>query len=168
MPATSIAHNHAAPNQANAVAATAELDPITASDPDPAAVTVPDPASDLGMLIVRYGIGGVMVLGGIVMLAINPAGVGVDGFAMAVGGGLSVLMLNFMFRLSVSSEGDREREEQARIYFDEHGEWPEETPSQGRRWTLPAGVVTYEQEQARLRETAPSAPSIRETAGRAA
>ena len=46
--------------------------------------------------------------------------------------------------------------------------WPEETPSQGRRWTLPAGVVTYEQEQARLRETALSAASVRETAGRAA
>ena len=151
MPATSIAHNHAAPNQPNAVAATAELDPITACDPDPAAVTVPDPASDLGMLIVRYGIGGVMVLGGIVMLAINPAGVGVDGFAMAVGGGLSVLMLNFMFRLSVSSEGDREREEQARVYFDEHGEWPEdEPPRSGRKWVLAPGVVTYEQEQAKL------------------
>ncbi len=31
------------------------------------------------MLIVRYGIGGVMVLGGIVMLIVSPAGLGVDG-----------------------------------------------------------------------------------------
>jgi hypothetical protein len=60
-------------------------------------------------------------------------------------------MLNFMFRLSVSSEGDREREEQARVYFDEHGEWPEdEPPRSGRKWVLAPGVVTYEQEQAKL------------------
>jgi hypothetical protein len=134
MSATSIDHNDS---------------PATLSDS--AEVVVPDPASDFGMLIVRYGIGAVMVLGGIVMLVINPAGVGVDGFAMAVGGGLSVLMLNFMFRLSVSSEGDREREEQARVYYDEHGEWPDDEPARtGRKWVLAPGVVTYEQEQAQL------------------
>jgi hypothetical protein len=103
----------------------------------------------IGMLIVRYGIGGVMVLGGIVMLILSPAGLGVDGFAMAVGGGLSVVLLNFMYRLSVSSELDRAREEQARAYFDEHGEWPEDEPTtSGRKWVLPAGVVTLEQELA--------------------
>jgi hypothetical protein len=90
-----------------------------------------------------------MVLGGIVMLIVSPAGLGVDGFAMAVGGGLSVLLLNSMFRLSVSSELDREREEQARAYFDEHGVWPEDEPNEpGSRWVLPAGVVTFEQELA--------------------
>jgi hypothetical protein len=110
-----------------------------------------EPPASIGMLAVRYGLGGVMVLGGLVLLVINPGGVGVDGFAMAVGGGLSVLMLNFMFRLSVSSESDREREEDARRYFDEHGEWPaDETEPQGRKWVLAPGVVTYEQEQAEL------------------
>ena len=54
---------------------------------------------------------------------------------------------------------DREEEERARTYFDEHGEWPEDKPREGRKWTLPAGVVTYEQEQAqmRARQTAGSA-----------
>jgi hypothetical protein len=105
--------------------------------------------SPTGLLIVRYGFGGVMVLGGIVMLIVSPAGLGVDGFAMAVGGGLSVLLLNFMYRLSVSSELDREREEEARAYFDEHGDWPEDKPRErGRNWVLPAGVVTLEQELA--------------------
>ncbi len=127
----------------------------------------PQPRS-VGMLIVRYGLGAVMVIAGIVVLIISPAGLGFDGFALAVGGGLSVVLFNVLFRLGLASEADREEEERARNYFDEHGEWPEETPSQGRRWTLPAGVVTYEQEQARLRETALSAASVRETAGRAA
>ncbi len=116
--------------------------------------------TSLGMLIVRYGLGAVMVLGGVVMLIVSPAGLGFDGFAMAVGGGLSVVLFNVLFRLGLSSEADREEEERARVYFDEHGEWPEDKPSQGRVWVLPAGVVTYEQEQARLRR--------RETAGSAA
>jgi hypothetical protein len=102
-----------------------------------------------GMLIVRYGIGGVIVLGAIVLLIVSPGGIGVDGFAIAAGGGLSVLMINFMYRLSVSSELDRNREEQARVYLEEHGEWPEDDPTRPERiWTLAAGVVTYEQELA--------------------
>ena len=106
--------------------------------------------SSTSMLTVRYGIGGVMVLGGVVMLILSPAGLGVDGFAMAVGGGLSVLLLNFMYRLSVSSDLDREHEEQARAYFDEHGDWPEDEPptESWRKWVLPAGAVTLEQELA--------------------
>jgi hypothetical protein len=113
-------------------------------------VETPDHSSP-GMLFVRYGLGAVMILGGIVMLIVSPANLGVDGFAMAVGGGLSVVLISFMFRLSESSEADREEEESARVYFDEHGEWPEEKPRQGRKWVLPAGVVTYEMEQERLR-----------------
>jgi hypothetical protein len=110
----------------------------------------PDVSSP-GMLVVRYGLGAVMILGGIVMLIVSPASLGVEGFAMAVGGGLSVLLLNLLFRLSVSSEDDRAQEERARAFFDEHGEWPEDEPRQGRKWVLPAGVVTYEMEQAQLK-----------------
>lgn len=101
-----------------------------------------------GLLMIRYGLGVLMVLGGLIMLVISPGGLGVDGFAMAVGGGLSVILLNVLFRLSVSSESDRAEEENARLYFDEHGEWPEEQPRRGRQWVLPAGIVSYEQEQA--------------------
>ena len=97
-------------------------------------------ASSVGLFIVRYGIGAVMVIAGIVLLIAVP-GTGVDGFAMAVCGGLAVLMLNMLFRLRVSGDEERACEEQARLCFDEHGEWPEEPPPKERRWTLPAGVV---------------------------
>jgi hypothetical protein len=99
------------------------------------------------MIVVGYGLGAVMVIAGIVLVAANPGGFGVDGFAMAVGGGLAVLLINVLFRLSVSSNDDREREEQARRYLDEHGVWPEEEEPPGRRWTLPQGIVTPEDEQ---------------------
>jgi len=115
--------------------------------------------ASLGTFLIRYGLGAVMILGGVVMLIVSPGGLGVDGFAMAVGGGLSIVLFNVLFRLSISSEYDRAQEERARTYFDEHGEWPDDEPPQQRRWVLPAGVVTYEQEQAQLR--------ARQTAGSA-
>ena len=77
-------------------------------------------------LFVRYGIGGVMVLGGIVVLVWNPDGFGTEGFSMAVGGGLSVIMINWLFRLGVSGDREREQEEEARAFFDRHGRWPDE------------------------------------------
>jgi lysylphosphatidylglycerol synthetase-like protein (DUF2156 family) len=39
---------------------------------------------------------------------------------------LIVWMINWMFRMSVDSNREREREEAARRYFDEHGRWPDE------------------------------------------
>lgn len=103
----------------------------------------------VGLLVVRYGLGVALVIAGIVLVAVNPSGFGVDGFAMAVGGGLSVLLINFLFRLGVSGDLEREREEQARRYFDAHGVWPdEEECRRGRTWTLPRGVVSPEDEEA--------------------
>jgi len=39
---------------------------------------------------------------------------------------LTVWMINWMYRLSIDSNRDREREERAREYFDRHGRWPDE------------------------------------------
>jgi hypothetical protein len=95
------------------------------------------------------------VVAGIVMLVVDPSGLGVDGFAMAVGGGLSVLLINFLYRLGVSGDREREEEERARAYFDEHGEWPEEVPKvRERKWRLAPGVFTPEDEE-RERQSRP-------------
>jgi hypothetical protein len=110
------------------------------------------PRRSLGLLLLRYGIGVVMVVAGIVMLIVDPSGLGVDGFAMAVGGGLSVLLINFLYRLGVSGDREREEEERARAYFDEHGEWPEEEKKvRQRKWSLAPGVRTFEDEEAERR-----------------
>lgn len=112
--------------------------------------TPPDaPRSSPGLLIVRYGIGGVMVLAGIIMLIISPSGLGVEGFGMAAGGGLAVLLLNLLYRMGVSGDLEREQEEEARRYFDAHGEWPDEDDRpRGRTWRLAPGVRTLEDELA--------------------
>jgi hypothetical protein len=43
-----------------------------------------------------------------------------------LGSALIVWMLNWLFRLSLASNRDREREEDARRYFDRHGRWPDD------------------------------------------
>ena len=39
---------------------------------------------------------------------------------------LIVWMVNWMYRMSVQSNREREQEERAREYFDRHGRWPDE------------------------------------------
>jgi hypothetical protein len=39
---------------------------------------------------------------------------------------LTVWLINLLYRLSVSSNRDRDREEEAREYFDRYGHWPGE------------------------------------------
>jgi hypothetical protein len=43
-----------------------------------------------------------------------------------IGVALMVWMLNWLFRLSLASNRDRERDEEARQYFDRTGRWPDE------------------------------------------
>ena len=63
---------------------------------------------------------------GVVLLIVSPGGFGVEGFGLSAGAGSSVLMLNFLFRLGVAGDKEREREEDARRYLAEHGQWPDE------------------------------------------
>lgn len=73
-----------------------------------------------------------------------PTGIAVAGFvgilighgstnsAWAAGGvsliivAIIVWMINWLFRLSLQSNREREREQEARDYFEEHGHWPGE------------------------------------------
>ena len=72
---------------------------------------------------------------GVVLIVIGGAkvhGSGISGHTLAGLGvgliviGLIVWMLNWLLRLGLSSNKEREREEDARRFFDEHGRWPDE------------------------------------------
>jgi hypothetical protein len=80
------------------------------------------------LLAVRYGLAAALVIAGFVILVTAEGDLRWEGWAMCVGAGLSVLLLNWLFRLG--SEGDRERdaEEAARDYYSSHGYWPDEAP----------------------------------------
>jgi hypothetical protein len=79
------------------------------------------------MWTVRYGIPILLiVIGQIVLFAdFGEQGAGWEGWSLFTGAGVAVLLLNFLYRLGVEGDKDREREEAARRYFDEHGHWPD-------------------------------------------
>jgi hypothetical protein len=75
---------------------------------------------------VRYGLPVLLVIAGLAVLLVDDGAGRVDGFAMLVGAGLSVALLNVLLRLGVTGDRDREAEERARRFFSEHGHWPDE------------------------------------------
>jgi hypothetical protein len=79
------------------------------------------------MFAVRYGIAGALIVAGQVVLIADsgPRGAGWEGWALFTGAGIAVLLLNVLFRMGVEGDKQREREESARRYFDEHGRWPD-------------------------------------------
>ena len=78
------------------------------------------------MPFVRYGLPAVLLLAGVVMLALEPNTIGLEGFAMATGAALALVLLNALFRAGVRGDRERDREEAAREYLAQHGHWPDE------------------------------------------
>jgi hypothetical protein len=78
------------------------------------------------LLTLRYGIPFALVVGGFVLLFAVDDEIRWDGWAMLVGSGLSVLLLNWLFRLGVAGDKERDAEEAARDYLAAHGHWPDE------------------------------------------
>jgi hypothetical protein len=104
-----------------------ESDLLVDEAPDAGEPTVAPSATRSGALaLARYGAPTVLVLLGVISLAVNLGGFGVEGFGLFVGAGLSILLLNVLFRLGVQSDADRDREEAARVFYAEHGRWPDE------------------------------------------
>jgi hypothetical protein len=79
------------------------------------------------MFTVRYGIAAALIVAGQVVLIADsgPRGAGWEGWGLFTGAGVAILLLNGLFRMGVQGDREREREEAARRYFDEHGHWPD-------------------------------------------
>jgi hypothetical protein len=72
---------------------------------------------------VRWGLPlGLVLAGVIVLLATDVEGVGES----LIAAGVCVVVANALFRFAFRDSKDREREERAREYFDEHGHWPDD------------------------------------------
>ncbi len=70
-----------------------------------------------------------IAVAGVVAIVIGHARTAAAGAGVVLlGVALMVWMLNWLFRMSVESNRERDREEDARRYFDEHGRWPGEEP----------------------------------------
>jgi len=75
---------------------------------------------------IRYVLPGVLVAAGFVVLVVADGTTRWDGFAMCVGAGLAVLLMNVLFRFGAKGDEERTAEEEAREYFSRHGRWPDE------------------------------------------
>ena len=80
------------------------------------------------LVLVRYVLPAAIVLAGFVVLIVVGGDMGAEGWSLLVGSGLSVALLNVLYRAGVSGDADRKAEDDARRYFDEHGHWPDEAP----------------------------------------
>ena len=80
------------------------------------------------MRAVRIWLPAAIAMTGLILIATRPNEDGLEGGAMVVGAGLAVWLLNVLYRLGVSGDREREAEDRARVYYDEHGYWPDEAP----------------------------------------
>lgn len=68
---------------------------------------------------------------GVVLWIANPTVETAAGSAGIIGAGIGIWMLNVLFRMGVQGDRERDDEDLARRYFDEHGRWPDEAPPAG-------------------------------------
>ena len=85
------------------------------------------------MAFVRYGIPILLALTGIVLLFAADDSVAPEAWAGFTGAGIAVFLLNVLFRIGVEGDLERDREDEARAYFDRHGRWPGEGGSERRQ-----------------------------------
>jgi hypothetical protein len=78
------------------------------------------------MFTVRYLLPLAIFLLGCILLVVDGGGTGVEAFFMATGAALSVLLLNWLFRLGAEGDRERDAEEAAREEFARTGRWPDE------------------------------------------
>ena len=84
------------------------------------------------LLAIRYGIPLVLFIAGTIVTA-TAGSVGLAAGALFFSAASAVLLLNVLYRIGVEGDKERDREETAREFFDEHGRWPDEPESATRR-----------------------------------
>jgi hypothetical protein len=84
------------------------------------------------LFAVRYVLPAALVIAGLTAMVINPHGIALEGGMGLIGAGLAALLFGYLARMSMS-DPSRDREEAARLFFDEHGHWPDEDPSAAER-----------------------------------
>ena len=80
----------------------------------------------MGLNTVRYIVPAVLVVIGFVILFTTDESLRWEGWAMCVGAGLAILLLNVLYRYGASGDRERTAEDEARAYSSEHGRWPDE------------------------------------------
>ncbi|HEX5782670.1 MAG TPA: hypothetical protein VFX80_12150 [Solirubrobacteraceae bacterium] len=75
---------------------------------------------------VRYWLPVALIAAGVLSLFVIDDSDRFEAFSMLVGSGLSVALLNVLFRYGAKGDQEREAEDAAREYYAQHGRWPDE------------------------------------------
>src|SRR3954447_9182377 len=84
------------------------------------------------LIFVRYVLPALLTLAGLILIVIKPEGASLHGGLGIIGAGLAAFLFAFLAKVSMSGDAFRDREEEPRRFFDEHGYWPDEDPSKAR------------------------------------
>src|SRR3954462_932689 len=90
---------------------------------DASSMPLPSPTA---LNFVRHGLPILLIVAGFAILVLFEDDIRWDGWSMCVGSGLALLLLNWLFRLGVQGDAERDAEQAARDYLGEHGHWPDE------------------------------------------
>jgi hypothetical protein len=71
----------------------------------------------------RYVLPSVVVIAGAVVMALGSEN-DLEGGAGIISAGLAIYFLNWLYRIGVTGDRERDAEEAAREYFSIHGRWP--------------------------------------------
>ena len=74
--------------------------------------------------VLRHVLPAVVVIAGVTVMAMGSE-TELEGGASIVSAGLAIFLLNWLVRLGVAGEHERDLEDAARDYFDRHGRWPD-------------------------------------------
>jgi hypothetical protein len=78
------------------------------------------------LIFVRFVMPALIVLSGVLLAVIGHRESAYEVGALLVSAGVSVALLNLLYRVGVRGDKDRDREEAAREHFDRTGHWPGE------------------------------------------
>ncbi|MEA2247989.1 MAG: hypothetical protein QOH46_2518 [Solirubrobacteraceae bacterium] len=79
------------------------------------------------VLFLRYILPTIICISGIVVaFARGWDETGVEACAAMFAAGTSLYLMNVLMRAGITGDQDRDREDEARAYFDKHGRWPDE------------------------------------------
>lgn len=91
----------------------------------------------------------IIVAGFVVAIATGFSETGLEGGALLISAGLSVWLINFLYRVGVRGDRERDVEDRARAYFAEHGRWPDEDEAPNRRSDRPERVDSGDDQRRR-------------------
>ena len=81
------------------------------------------------LTFVRIWLPAIVILAGLAVMIVGGFDdIALQGGAGIIGAGLAIWLMNVLFRFGLHDDKDRDAEDAARKFLDDHGHWPDEPP----------------------------------------